>query len=159
YSVSHDLKGPLRIINGYSAILQKKLSDKIDNDNFLMLVEIQRCASRIDTITSDLLLFSSMNKKLLVEEPVDFKAMFEEVVEDNKKLFPGIRYQIVIENTPKAKADKTMIRYVVSNLISNAFKYSSKSNQPIITCGGYSENGSIVYYVKDNGVGFDNKYL
>jgi PAS domain S-box-containing protein len=154
YSVSHDLRAPLRSIIGFSAILEEDLADKIDANSRQTLDKIKSNASKMGVLIDELLAFSKLGKKELVLTPVDMESLVQRSV---STLQPG-HVSVTVQTLPKAYADSSMIFQVWTNLISNAFKYSAKIPQPKIEIGSFEKGDQLVFYVKDNGTGFDMKY-
>ena len=156
YSVSHDLKSPLRVINGYCSIL-KNSSDMSDTEGKDIVRIISDNAIRMSRLIDDLLRFAQTGCEHLTKKPTDMSDMVKEVVDELSGL-QGIKAQINIHRLPAAHCDPHLIRQAWVNLISNAIKYSSKEEQAVIDIGAKYSHGVPVYYVKDNGAGFDMKY-
>ncbi len=133
--MSHDLRAPLRAINGYAQILSDDYADAIDTDGSLMITTIKKNALKMGQLIDDLLAFSRLGKKEIQRTDVN-----------------------MVQKLPVALADFTLMMQVWMNLISNAIKYSAKEKNPVIEIGITRENGVDVFYIKDNGVGFDMKY-
>jgi PAS domain S-box-containing protein len=154
YSVSHDLRAPLRSIIGFSAILEEDLANDITERNRKTLDTIKSNASRMGVLIDELLAFSKLGKQELALTSVDMETLVHRCV---SALQPG-HVSVTINSLPLALADSGMIYQVWANLISNAFKYSSKVSQPVIEIGSVDKENQIVFYVRDNGTGFDMKY-
>ncbi len=154
YSVSHDLRAPLRSIIGFSAILEEDFADKMTAGTRKTLDTIKSNASKMGVLIDELLAFSKLGKKELTLAPVDMEALVQRSV---STLQPG-HVAVTVNALPKAFADSSMIFQVWANLISNAFKYSSKIAQPKIEIGSFEKDDQHIFYVKDNGTGFDMKY-
>jgi PAS domain S-box-containing protein len=156
YSVSHDLRAPLRSISGYSQILLEDYHDKLDEEGLRVTNVIIKNANRMGVLIDDLLNFSRLGRKELNMSIVNMKDMvvnlIEEVIPQDKKI------RIEIGEIASAPADSSMIAQVWTNLIANAIKYSSKNDSPKIEIGSYLEDQHVCFYVRDNGVGFDMKY-
>jgi PAS domain S-box-containing protein len=159
YSVSHDLRAPLRAIDGFSRILLEDYSDKLDQDGNRVLEVVRKNAQNMGQLIDDLLTFSRLGRKALEPLPIDMtelaKSVFDELNASDSQ--PGPRLKI--EGIPPANGDRALIRQVFVNLLSNAKKYSRLKEQPVIEVGGSTENGNHIYYVKDNGAGFDMQYV
>jgi PAS domain S-box-containing protein len=158
YSVSHDLRAPLRAIDGYARILQEEYGDKLDREGRRLTKVITNNAQKMGQLIDDLLAFSRLGKQHIVKVDIDMNTLVHSIVdklisEENKK---SIEFDI--KPLLNAGGDSSMVRQVMINLISNAVKYSGKKEKPVIEIGSYKENGSINYYVKDNGAGFDARY-
>jgi signal transduction histidine kinase len=157
YSVSHDLRAPLRSIDGYSRVLIEDYGDKIDDEGKRILGIITRNALRMGQLIDDLLSFSRIGKQNLIKVnlDMDFITMLttEDIKSQNKKPI-----EFIIKPMLGVQGDSSMMKQVMENLVSNAVKYSMKKEKPVIEIGSFSENGNNVYYVKDNGAGFDMQY-
>jgi len=158
YSVSHDLRAPLRAIDGFSRILLEEYTDKLDDDGKRVLDVIRNNSQNMGRLIDDLLAFSRLSRKQLEASGVDMHSLANDVF---TQLEPGLgnqKIQFNLSPLPPVEGDPALIRQVFVNLISNAAKYSRPRPQSIIDVNGYYENGDCVYYVKDNGVGFDMTY-
>ena len=157
YSVSHDLRTPLRSINGYARIILEDHQASLDDELRRLLGNIQNNAVRMGTLIDHLLEFSRLGRRKLVKRPVDLTEMAHRVVrdlEDDRKGKAVVR----IDPLPPAEGDPVLLYQVLVNLVSNAIKYSGKIQAPEIEIGA-SENGEErIYFVKDNGVGFNMEY-
>jgi len=158
YSVSHDLRTPLRAINGYSVMLSEDYQARLDDNGNRMLRNIITNATMMGQLIDDLLSFSKQGKKELMRTPVDMYGLVKNVVGELLQQVPEDKYKITIEALPPAEADQGMIKQVFTNLIGNALKYSSKKAAPEIKIGFRDDETSIVYYVRDNGAGFNMAY-
>lgn len=158
YSVSHDLRAPLRAISGYSSILEEDYAAKFDEEGKRVLQVIQDNVKRMGDLINDLLAFSRMGKHDLNKTELDMNKLADAVVNEQLQNYKGTKPSITIKPLSPAFADESMIRQVFSNLVSNAIKYSSKKAKPEIEIGSYPENDEVVFYVKDNGEGFSMDY-
>jgi len=157
YSVSHDLHAPLRIIDGYAAILSEKTAGKLDEEGNKILNHIRHKAKRMGTLIDELLKLSYLGRKELASEMVDMDTVVRSVIKE-QRLLNQAPVNITINNLMPAMCDSTLIRQVWSNLISNAIKYSARKPLAHIEIDSLVTDDAIVYSVKDNGVGFDMKY-
>lgn len=156
YSVSHDLRSPLRAMNGYSRILQEEYSEQFDENAKRLLNNILANASRMGTLIDDLLEFSRLGRKSVKKSHLNMQQMVENVLNE---LMPNTgRHTIRVHPLPPATGDHGLINQVWVNLISNAVKYSVKKENPEIEIGSTQFGGETIFYVKDNGAGFDMKY-
>jgi signal transduction histidine kinase len=158
YSVSHDLRTPLRAINGYSMMLKEDYEGKLDAEGNRIIGNIITNASMMGQLIDDLLAFSRLGKKELVSTTIDMQSLAINVVNELLQHDLEKDYQINIGLLPPTEADQGMIKQVLVNLLSNAMKYSSKKSIPEIEIGSKDEATRIIYYVRDNGVGFDMAY-
>jgi len=153
YSVSHDLRAPLRAVDGYSQILEEDYSQILDPEAQRLLANIRTNSKKMSTLIDDLLAFSRLGKREIQKSMVDMKQLVQEVLNDTQDLItPAIEVQV--KSVIEANADRALVRQVWINLISNALKYSSKKEHPIIEIGSHLKANEIIYYVKDNGAGF-----
>ena len=157
YSVSHDLRAPLRSINGYAQILKEDFSPVLNAEGTRTLDTIIRNATKMGVLIDDLLEFSRMGRKEVLQAEVNMQELVQEVLEDLSLKKSDMR--VNIQNLRASVGDRSMLRQVWHNLIANAFKYSGKHAEPAIEIGCTADSPHwITYYVKDNGVGFDMKY-
>jgi len=157
YSVSHDLRAPLRSIRGFAEVLKNEYGAKLDDEGNRLLGIVMKNASRMGQLIDDLLDFSRLGRKKLSYSRIQSNTMVTDVIKD---LTQDDKDQVSwnIKQLEDMRADANMMRLVWTNLISNALKYSRGNGVRNIEIGSYPEDGSTVYYVKDNGVGFDMKY-
>jgi signal transduction histidine kinase len=152
YSISHDLRSPLRVIDGYSQLLEEDHYDKLDDDAKNAIAVIMRNARKMGHLIDDLLEFSRVSKKEIKPVKVDITPIVERITKEVRTHNECKNCVININDLEPAYADQKMIEQVWINLVSNAVKYSSKKEQPIIEIGSVNENGYVTYFVKDNGV-------
>lgn len=157
YSVSHDLRSPLRAISGFSVILKEDFSDKLTGDAREALNEIISNVKRMGQLIDDLLEFSRLGKQNISKAEVNMKELFTTVIEDVKHA-ADVKAEFKTGPLMNVMGDRNMLKQVAYNLVSNAVKYSSKKEKPKVEIGSRTDNGNVVYYVKDNGVGFSMKY-
>lgn len=159
YSVSHDLMSPLNNISGLANFLLNDYSHQFDDKVQQVLSMIVKGTQKMSGLIKDLLLFSRQANAELVKAETDMTETVKGVIKEVAEYKSLDNFKIQIHDLPDAVCDKKMLKQVWINFISNAVKYSQKSNSPCIDVGGRRENGKCVYYVKDNGVGFDmNNY-
>lgn len=155
YSVSHDLRSPLRAIGGFSQILQDSCGERLDDEERRLLARIRDNVNKMAQLIEDLLRLSQVGRAPLAVQELDMAALARGALDE---LQPGSNATCVIEPLPAAWGDASLIRQVWVNLLSNALKYSSGRDEPVVEVSGRAESGAIVYRVKDNGAGFDMKY-
>lgn len=158
YSVSHDLRAPLRSITGYANILVEEYGATFDEESNRITQVIISNAKRMGQLIDDLLDFSRMGRKELSKVTINMTELVAEVVKELRERENGRKMQLNLLPLVQSNGDVSMIRQVWVNLVSNAFKYSNKKELSEIEIGSLPENGSVKYYVKDNGAGFDMKY-
>jgi len=157
YSVSHDLRAPIRSLIGYSKILEEELARKVSDEAKQALTFIQENSGKMNKMIDDLLEFSKLGKKEIRKSEINMSALVQKVVADMYNLLPHHAHIAVHEVLP-ATADYALLTHVWVNLISNAIKYSSKNTSSKVELGSHREENEMIYYVKDNGAGFDMKY-
>lgn len=158
YSVSHDLRAPLRAIDGFSRILVEDHSSKLDADATRLLGVIRSNTQNMGRLIDDLLAFSRLGRKPIERSLIDMKELARDVFAQISSADSAARPQFDLGPLHVVQGDPVMLRQVFVNLLSNAAKYSRAKESALIEVGGYSENGENIYYVKDNGVGFDMNY-
>lgn len=156
YSVSHDLQAPLRVLSGFSSILLSDYKDKLDEEGARFLSIIDSSARRMSHLIHDLLAFSKFGKEDLKLGEVNMRDLVSIVINELRYAVPEYNNaEVRLLDLEPAICDHGLTRQVWTNLIGNAFKYSSKKQNPIIEIGMEVKNRSRVYYIKDNGAGFD----
>jgi PAS domain S-box-containing protein len=158
YSVSHDLRAPLRAIDGFARILGEDYTARLDDEGRRLLGIICGEAKRMGQLIDDLLAFSRMTRQQVELAQIDMTALAQAVFDEHAALAPGRQVQFKVQPLPPAQGDRAMLRQVLANLFSNAIKYTRPRAVAEIEIGGRTEGGENLYYVKDNGVGFDMRY-
>lgn len=158
YSVSHDLRAPLRAINGFASILKEDHIDKLDTNALGRIDTIIHNSNMMGQLIDDLIAFSKTGGKVLEKKPVDMKALSLLCTDELLHQEPASKYDIRISDLHPCYGDEHLLKQVWLNLIGNAIKYSSKVESPRIEIRSERQNGCCVYFVRDNGVGFDMKY-
>lgn len=154
YSISHDLATPLVAIEGFSNMLIKRYSEKLDEKGLRLLGIIARSTQQMKDLIDDLLAFSHLGRQKMRLSETNMSRLVAEVCEQLRSIHPGAGLEIIVKDIPGAKCDRTMIRQVFANLIGNAIKYGRKRHPVVIEIGGARSGRDNVYYVKDNGIGF-----
>jgi len=157
YSVSHDLRSPLRAMSGYSKMLEDSYLPVLDDEAKRLLGNIRESARKMGILIDDLLEFSRLGRKELQKVEIDIKKMVETVLMEIGKSTDH-HATIKINSLPHNHADHTLLHQVWVNLVSNAIKYSGKKEKPEIEIGSAVSDNNTTYFVKDNGSGFDMKY-
>jgi light-regulated signal transduction histidine kinase (bacteriophytochrome) len=155
YTVSHDLRAPLRALEGFARIFETEYAGNVDDEGRRQLGIIRDSGQRMSSLIEGLLAFSMLGREALHPAPVDMAALAGDVW---KELGAGSAATCVISALPVAQGDARLLRQVWANLIGNAIKYSAKRTSPAITVTGSRENGDLHYCVSDNGVGFDPRH-
>lgn len=157
YSISHDLRAPLRAINGYAQILNEDYGEKLDQEGMRILETIRSNATKMGTLIDDLLAFSRLGRKEIQKTEIDMDKLTESVINEVNKSMQH-KAEINTANLHKVNADYSLLHHVMFNLVSNAIKYSSKGDNPSVRISSEEKNGEIIFSVNDNGVGFDMEY-
>lgn len=158
YSVSHDLRAPLRAVSGYAMMLKDDYQTQLNEEGNRLIDTIIKNARMMGQLIDDLISFSRISRKETDLRPVNMQQMVEQVIAELKTQRSGKKYQFIIHNLPPCNTDPQLIKQVWINLIDNAMKYSSLQEEPVIEIGTTLKNEKTEYYVKDNGVGFDMDY-
>lgn len=156
YSVSHDLRAPLRAIASFSEIIREDHGEELAEEAVELLDRIDRNAQRMSDLISDLLTFSRLSKKPFDRELVDVGLLVSDVVDEISK-DRGERY-VQIQDLPETAGDPTLLRQIFANLLSNSFKFTRHREEPQIEVGWCGDENEHCFYVKDNGAGFDMQY-
>ncbi len=159
YSVSHDLRTPLRAISGYTTILEEDYTRQLDDEAKRITSVIKDSAVKMGNLIDGLLAFSRMGRYEIKKVIIDQQQLVQEIIADPAIKQTGeksIRW--VLGPLPSIKAEIYTIKQVWINLISNAVKYSANTAEPVIEIGSFTKDGQVIFFVKDNGVGFDEQY-
>ena len=158
YSVSHDLRAPLRAIIGFSEILEQKSSDKLDSSSIRHLSIIKKNAKQMGSLIDDLLEFSRMGRVTMTPTSINLDKIVKSAIKEIAGKKKERKFLINSDKLGEAICDPKLIKQVWLNLISNAIKYSGNQEEPSIHIGSAIINDQKTYFVKDNGVGFDMEY-
>ncbi len=158
YSVSHDLRAPLRLIGGFSKALNQKYENTLDNEGKRLLNIISQNTKNMDKLITSLLELSRTTRSELRKILVDMNILLVLVIKETLLPEQQNQYKLIINKLPQATADAELIKQVWINLVSNAIKFTRPKDERIIEIGGLEENNYNVYFVKDNGVGFNSEY-
>lgn len=159
YSVSHDLLAPLRVINGYSQILLEEDTKELPVKIKHYLETIYKHTLRMGNLINDLLAFARFHRQPLKTQAVTPIAIVRDVLEDLQAEQVGRRIKFTMGTLPICQADPSLLKQVYFNLLANALKFTRKRKVADITVGCQKQNGELVYFVKDNGIGFDMQYV
>ena len=158
YSVSHDLRSPLRAITGYAKMLLEDHSADLDEEAQRFLHVIDDNAAKMGQLIDDLLAFSRMGRKEKELMPVDMQSIVKEVTRELEKEFGEDKWTINIQALPTIHGDQTMIKQALKNLLANSFKFSATREHPRIEVWGEIQGDFASFHIRDNGVGFDPAY-
>ena len=156
YSVSHDLRAPLRAINGFARLLYENEYERLGEEARHMLERIQHGSNRMGELIDDLLDYSRAARVSLAPRAVDLDHLARDVAAELGEAYPAARFEVA--PLPVIKGDSILLRQVLENLVGNALKYSSRRERPLIEIGCRAGNGAVEVFVKDNGAGFDMRY-
>lgn len=159
YSVSHDLRAPLRAIDGFSRIMLEDCADRLDDEGRRFLNIIRSNTQKMGLLIDDLLAFSRLGRQEIRRMDTDMEALVTSVVESLRATVPERVLQFDVKHLPPAYGDRSMLQQVFMNLLSNAIKYTRPKEKAVIEIGCWSEGDENTYYVKDNGVGFEMEYV
>jgi PAS domain S-box-containing protein len=159
YSVSHDLRAPLRAIDAFSAILLEDYSDRLDADGKRMLGIVRDNAVKMGFLIDDILAFARAGRTAMTMGVIDMNELVRSAVADLAPTTRGRAFEFRIAALPPAYGDGQMIRRVWTNLLDNAIKYTAASQPAIVEVGAREIEGATAYFVRDNGAGFDMRYV
>ena len=158
YSVSHDLRAPLRAVSGYTMMLKEDYDASFDDEARRITNNILANVNMMGRLIDDLLGFSRLGKREVRRQPVDIRELAETAVADLSAASPTEKFHIDVAPMPACKGDSDLLKQVWMNLIGNAIKYSSKREDPHIAIGSMEDTEGPIYFVRDNGAGFEMKY-
>jgi two-component system sensor kinase len=159
YSVSHDLRAPLRAIDGFSRILVEDHGDRMSKDEARLVAVIRKNTQQMGQLIDDLLAFARLGRKELAMNHVDMKGLLIELVPEVTAGTEARTIDLRAGVLPPAVGDRALLKQVWLNLIANAIKYTRKRDRAIISISGEVLDNELVYKVEDNGAGFDMQYI
>lgn len=158
YSVSHDLRAPLRAVDGFSQAVMEDFGPLLPEEGRRQLETIRYAAQRMGALIDNLLTFSRLSRQPLAKRPVDTGAMIRSVLEELGAPWPERQVQVRVSPLPVSQGDPALLKQVWLNLVANALKYTSKRDQAVIEIGAELRAEGMVFIIRDNGTGFDMKY-
>lgn len=158
YSISHDLRAPLRAISGFARLLTEEHAVSLDAEGLRLLGVIQVNTERMGCLIDDLLALSRLSRKTLVRTPVDMRTLVSSVIADRAAAQAPGGAAIVVSDLPDAEGDPALLKQVWERLIDNGVKFTAGVKSPRIEIGARASKGATVYTVRDNGIGFDMQY-
>jgi PAS domain S-box-containing protein len=158
YSVSHDLRAPLRAIDGYSKMILRQKGDTFDEDTKHRFDVIRNNAKMMGQLIDDLLAFSRLGRESLSISRLNMKDLTGDAWEELKAINPDRSMGLKIDHIPPGMGARSLIKQVLVNILSNAIKFTMNREAPLVEVGGYGTETENVYYIRDNGVGFDMQY-
>jgi PAS domain S-box-containing protein len=156
YSVSHDLRSPLRAISGFSRILEEDYTAKLDAEGKRILSVIRDGSHKMGQLIDDLLNFSRLGRQAIVAQEIDMARLANEAFQEARPQGAKVRFNL--HAMPNVHADRALIKQVWMNLFANAIKFSGNRPAPCVEAGGRNEGNEAIFHVKDNGAGFDMRY-
>lgn len=159
YSVSHDLRAPLRAISGFSEILLDEYKDKLDDEAQRLIKVIRKNALNMNQLIADLLNFSRLGRQKIKTVNINMKTLAGDVFDELRQEYLKHDIKFKLGEIPPAMGDSNLIRLVFANLIVNALKFSQNEKEPEIEISSMEKDKQLFYYVKDNGVGFEMEYV
>jgi len=158
YSVSHDLRTPLRAIDGFARMLIEEHASQLDDEGQRKLQIVVENTQKMGQLIDDLLALSRLGRREMRRRPVDMEALAQDVFDDLRRNASDRLVTFTVQPLPPAHADRRMVRRVLENLLSNALKFTRQTDAPEIEVGATEQDGQTVYVVRDNGAGFDADY-
>jgi len=158
YSVSHDLKAPLRSISGFITILIDKYQDKLDEEGIGYINKVHQSSLRMNELIDDLLLLSQVGRREIVSQVIDISTLAEEIFSNLAKREIEREIKFSAKDCPNVEADRNLTQIILTNLLSNSIKFTRDKSIAEIELGCFNENGDHIFFLKDNGIGFDMKY-
>ena len=158
YSVSHDLRAPLRSIDGFSQVVLEDYGAQLDEAGRNALQRVRAATQRMGTLIDDLLKLARITRAEMRTEVVDLSEMARDITSELQRATPGRPVELAIAPRLRARGDRQLVRVALENLLRNSWKYTAKQAQPRVEVGSIDDNGERVFLVRDNGAGFDMKY-
>ncbi|MFP4497451.1 MAG: PAS domain S-box protein [Vulcanimicrobiota bacterium] len=155
HSVSHDLRAPLRAIDGFSMIIQEEFMDQMPQEANYYFEKIRTNTRRMSRLISDLLIFSRLGNKKIQPKTIEMPSLLNDILAEQKFLCDNRNIKFNLNSILNIQADPTLIRQVFVNLISNAVKFTKTRNPAVIEIDSWHENGRMIYRITDNGIGFN----
>jgi light-regulated signal transduction histidine kinase (bacteriophytochrome) len=158
YSVSHDLRAPLRSMDGFSLALLEDYAGKLDDEGKDYLQRVRAASQTMGQLIDDMLSLSRVTRADIHWRKVDLSSLAQKIAQDLQDREPKRRVELTVASGLSAQGDAALLRVALENLLSNAWKFTGKRGLAKVEFGAMKEDGQQVYYVKDNGVGFDMNY-
>jgi light-regulated signal transduction histidine kinase (bacteriophytochrome) len=158
YSVSHDLRAPLRALDGFSQVLLEDYAERLDEQGRDFLARIRAASQRMSHLIDDLIQLSRVTRSELKRDEVDLSALVTDVAAEVQQQEPGRRVELAVEPGVRVRGDARLLRVALVNLVGNAFKFTRDQPQPRLEFGVTAGADGRVYHVRDNGAGFDMAY-
>ena len=157
--MAHDLRAPLRAMGGFARVLLEDYPDRLDAEGERYLHIISQEAQKMGRLIDDLLALARLGRKEMTLAAIDMDELVKAIIEESKAAHPDRNLQIDLQPLPAAWGDRVMLRQLLWNLLENAIKFTQGRERALIEVSGWSEGQENIYCVKDNGVGFDMRYV
>ena len=158
HNVSHDLRVPLRAIDGFSRMILRRQGERFDPETRRQFEIIRENVRTVERLIADLLDFARLGRQGIAPVTINMEEMIRELARERLAAHPGRKISFTVESMPTARADRALIRQVLGNLLDNAVKFTGGRDEAVIEAGSHVMNIGTVYYVRDNGIGFDMRY-
>lgn len=159
YSVSHDLRSPLRHIDGYSHMLLEDYSEALDSNGKKLLKKLRKSSQRMAQLIDDLLKLSRVSRHELQWQDVDLTCEAKRIAKKMQKIEPHRNVKFIIQDGLNSRGDQALLHILLQNLLDNAWKYTTNNSESTIQVGKTDYGNSLTFFVKDNGAGFDMQYV
>ena len=159
FSVSHDLRVPLRAIDGFSQILAKDYADRLDTEGRRVLQVVRDGVGRMERLIDDILAFSRIGRQAIAASETDMAVLVHDALSELASVMADRAIEMKVGSLPNVHGDPVMLQLVWTNLLANAIKFTRSKPHAVIEIGAHAEGDETVFFVKDNGVGFDMKYV
>jgi light-regulated signal transduction histidine kinase (bacteriophytochrome) len=156
YSVAHDLRNPLKVICGFTDFLIEDYTERLDEEGRDYLEKIKNGTIRMNSIIDDMLVLSKISRQEIEIVDIDMSEMAHLAIKELSSIYPQRTVEVKIQSGLKRRADARLMSVTLGNLLGNAWKYTEKTEHPIIEFGAFENDGAQIFFVKDNGVGFNN---
>jgi light-regulated signal transduction histidine kinase (bacteriophytochrome) len=158
YSVSHDLKAPLRILDGFSEIVLQDYGDKLDKTGKDYLNSIRKSSQKMSQLINDMLKLSRISRAEMLNQDVNLSDMAQSIYNDLKSVQDDRQAEFIVTPGLVINGDRALLQILIQNLLDNSWKYTIKCPKTRIEVGAIEQNGKKTYFIQDNGIGFDMKY-
>jgi signal transduction histidine kinase len=158
YSVSHDLRAPLRAINGFVSILTSEYQDKLDEDGKNYLEKVHLSSQRMNELIDDMLQLSKVGRREIVRREIQIGILARETFSKLTEQEEGRKIEFTLEDCPNVKADRNLVEILLTNLLSNSVKFTKTRQTAQIEMDSLKKDGEVVFFIRDNGVGFDMEF-
>ncbi len=158
YSISHDLRAPLRSMSGFIKIILEDYAEKLDDQGKDYLTRIRKGSEKLERLIDDLLRLSKVSRQAIDRMDYDLTKLAESIISNLRESSAGRNVEVVIRAGARASVDPNLMRVAMTNLLDNAWKFTEKTENARVEFGAFDRDGEAVYFVRDNGAGFDQQY-